>query len=201
MRSPATFWSVGSEGGWKNSPSRLFNRRGFTGNSSAALPLKSRECIYSRKAIEMSHVGRPAASSKKALRAARWEAHIKSDLEGDESDGVTHVLNPSEWIWRSLRAARCSLTQLLKEDVSECCFWVFCYYQCQYNLELQCIRHFISQDSFASYSTSYAIFFFLLICFYFIHCGHTCYYQYISCWNQLPLAGLIKLRVSPSVSK
>lgn len=46
-----------------------------------------------------------------------------------------------------------SALQLLKEDVSECCFWVFCYYQCQYNLELQCIRH--------SYSTSYPIFFFL----------------------------------------
>lgn len=44
----------------------------------------------------MSHVGRPAALSEKALRAARWEAHIKSDLEGDESDGGAHVLNPSE---------------------------------------------------------------------------------------------------------
>lgn len=39
----------------------------------------------------MSHFHYPTATTKNALSAARWEAHIKSDLEGDENDGGTHT--------------------------------------------------------------------------------------------------------------
>lgn len=52
----------------------------------------------------------------------------RSDLEGDEIDDGTHVLNLSEWLWRSPGAAQSSdlALQLSKKKnchlVSRCCF-------------------------------------------------------------------------------
>lgn len=52
----------------------------------------------------------------------------RSDLEGDERDDGTHVLNLSEWLWRSPGAAQSSdsALQLSKKKnchlVSRCCF-------------------------------------------------------------------------------
>lgn len=57
----------------------------------------------------------------------------RSDLEGDERDDGTHVLNLSEWLWRSPAAAQSSdsALQLSKKKnchlVSRCCFSFCCF--------------------------------------------------------------------------
>lgn len=197
-----TFWSFGSGGEWKKSPSRLFKRRSFTGNCSAALCLRAVSVFTAEEQLRCHTFTALPHHLKKAQHAARWEARIKSDLEGDESDGGTRVLNPSEWMWRSLAAAGSSLTQLssfLKKMCQYAGFqiWIFWYYLADmlltYNV-LDTLFHCIPWHLLP-------LLIFLAHLLFFLYWGHTCRYQYISCWNQLPQAGLMKLRVSLSVWK
>lgn len=133
-----TFWSFGSEGERRESKKAArpdFNRRSFTGGI-VPPPSAQKPLVYLQPKSYWDVTRSPPSritlkEKKKTQRAARWEARIKSDLEGDESDGGARVLNPSEWIWRSLTAAGRSLTQLcsfLKQNMSVCVFLKIFYF-------------------------------------------------------------------------